>query len=149
MRRLDDHDQGVTPTDPHRGAGLEDLAHRLYGVGPVVACAVIGYTGDVGRFANRDHFAAYAGVAPIEHSSGGRIAHRLSRAGQSETQQRHPHRGDLPRSAIRAREGRAYFDRKVAEGKTKREALRSLKRQVSNAIFRQLVLDAERGPGGH
>jgi transposase len=47
---------------------------ELFGVGPIVACAVMGYTGDVHRFANRDHFAAYAGVAPIEHSSGGRIA---------------------------------------------------------------------------
>ena len=45
---------------------------ELFGVGPIVACAVIGHTGDVRRFANRDHFAAYAGVAPIEHSSGGR-----------------------------------------------------------------------------
>ena len=39
-------------------------------------------------------------------------------------------------------EGRRYFDRKVAEGKTKMEALRSLKRQVSNAVYRQLLLDA-------
>ena len=39
-------------------------------------------------------------------------------------------------------EGRAYFDRKVAEGKTKKEALRSLKRQVSNAVYRHLLLDA-------
>ncbi len=46
-------------------------------------------------------------------------------------------------------QGRNYFDRKVAEGKTKKEALRSLKRQVSNAVYRQLLLDAERGPGGH
>jgi transposase len=45
--------------------------------------------------------------------------------------------------------GRIYFERKVAEGKTKKEALRSLKRQISNAVYRQLVLDAERGPGGH
>ena len=52
---------------------------ELFGEGPVVACSVIGYTRDVRRFANRDHFAAYAGVAPIEHSSGGRTAHRLSR----------------------------------------------------------------------
>ncbi len=36
-------------------------------------------------------------------------------------------------------EGRAYFDRKVAEGKTKREALRSLKRHVTNAVYRQLL----------
>jgi len=39
-------------------------------------------------------------------------------------------------------EGRAYFERKVAEGKTKKEALRSLKRQISNAVYRQLLLDA-------
>ena len=39
-------------------------------------------------------------------------------------------------------DGRAYFDRKVAEGKTKREALRSLKRHVSNAVYRQLLADA-------
>ena len=121
---------------------------ELFGVGPVVACAVIGYTGDVRRFANRDHFAAYAGVAPIEHSSGGRIAHRLSRRGNRKlnnaihiaaiSQIRQPHS-----------DGRAYFDHKVAEGKTKREAVRSLKRQISNALYRQLVIDAERGPGGH
>ena len=40
-------------------------------------------------------------------------------------------------------EGRIYFERKVAEGKTKKEALRSLKRQISNAVYRQLVLDAQ------
>jgi transposase len=109
---------------------------------------VIGHTGDVRRFANRDHFAAYAGVAPIEHSSGGRVAHRLPRRGNRKlnnaihiaaiSQIRQPHSN-----------GRAYFDRKVAQGKTKREAVRSLKRQISNALYRQLVIDAERGPGGH
>ena len=53
----------------------------LFGVGPVLACSLIGYTGDVGRFANRDSFAAYAGIAPVEHSSGGRVFHRLSLRG--------------------------------------------------------------------
>ena len=119
----------------------------LFGVGPVLACSLIGYTGDVGRFANRDSFAAYAGIAPVEHSSGGRVFHRLSLRGHRRLnnaihmvaicQIRQPHSA-----------GRAYFDRKVAEGKTKREALRSLKRHVSNAVYRQLVIDAERGPGG-
>lgn len=120
----------------------------LFGVGPVLACSVIGYSGDVARFANRDSYAAYAGIAPVEHSSGGRIFHRLSLRGHRRLnnaihmvaicQIRQPHSA-----------GRAYFDRKVAEGKTKREALRSLKRHVSNALFRQLVIDSERGPGGH
>jgi transposase len=41
-------------------------------------------------------------------------------------------------------EGRAYFDRRVSEGKTKKEALRALKRHVSNAVYRHLVADARR-----
>ena len=102
---------------------------------------VIGLTGDVGRFANQDHFAVYAGVAPIEHSSGGRIAHRLSRRGNRRLNNA-IHIAALTQIRNPGTDGRIYFERKVAEGKTKREALRSLKRQVSNAIFRQLVLDA-------
>src|SRR5262249_62136232 len=54
---------------------------ELFGVGPVVAAMLIGYTGDVARFTSRDRFAAYTGTAPIEVSSGGRITHRLSRRG--------------------------------------------------------------------
>lgn len=76
-------------------------------------------------------------------SSGGRITHRLSRRGNRRlnhaihmaaiTQIRHAHS-----------QGRAYFDRKLAEGKTKKEALRALKRQVSNAVYRMLLVDAAR-----
>jgi len=112
----------------------------LYGVGPILACALIGYTGDVRRFTTRDQFAAYAGVAPIEHSSGGRIVHRLSRRGN-----RHLNHAIHMVAICQIRqthsEGRAYFEKKVAEGKTKREAIRSLKRQISNTVFRHLVLD--------
>jgi transposase len=113
----------------------------LYGVGPILAGAVMGYTGDVRRFASRDHFAAYAGVAPIEHSSGGRIAHRLSRRGHRKLNNA-IHMVALTQIRNPGTEGRIYFEREAAEGKTKREALRSLKRHVSNAIYRQLVLDA-------
>jgi transposase len=98
---------------------------ELYGIGPILACALIGYTGDVRRFANRDRFAAYAGIAPVEHSSAGRVFHRLSLRGHRRlnnaihmvalTQIRNPGTAD-----------RLYFERKVTEGKTKREALRSL-----------------------
>ncbi len=115
----------------------------IFGIGPVIACALIGYTRDVRRFANRDQFAAYNSTAPVEVSSGGRVTHRLSRRGNRRlnhaihmaavTQIRHAHS-----------EGRAYFDRKIAESKTKKEALRALKRQVSNAVYRQLLIDAQR-----
>ena len=46
-------------------------------------------------------------------------------------------------------QGRISFERKAAEAKTKKEALRSLKRQISNAVYSHLLLDADRGPGGH
>jgi transposase len=115
----------------------------LFRVGPIIAAALIGYTGDVARFGNRDRFAAYNGTAPVEFSSGGRIVHRVSERGNRQLnhaihmaaicQLRQPHS-----------EGRTYFERKVAEGKTKKEALRALKRQVSNAVYRQLVADARR-----
>ena len=52
----------------------------VYGVGPIVAALLIGYTGDIGRFASADHYAAYNGTAPIEVSSGGTKRHRLSRS---------------------------------------------------------------------
>jgi transposase len=122
-------------------AASSTTATELFGVGPMTAAILIGNTGDIRRFRNRDHFAAYTGTALVEFSSGGRIAHRLSRRGNrtlnatihmaAATQLRHTHS-----------DGRAYFERKVTEGKTKREALRSLKRHVSNAIYRQLLADA-------
>jgi transposase len=128
---------------------------EVFGVGPVIAATVIGYVADVSRFASRDHFAAYDGTAPIEVSSGNRKIYRLSRRGNRRlnhaihmaavTQIRHHHS-----------DGRAYYDRKIAEGKTPKEALRSLKRRVSDAIFARLQADARRaapaasskGPGG-
>ena len=116
---------------------------EVYGIGPVLACALIGYTGDVTRFTGRDQFAAYNGTAPIEVSSGGRVAHRLSRRGNR--QLNHAiHMVAICQIRQTHSEGRAYFEKKVAEGKTKREAIRSLKRQVSNTVYRQLVLDAQR-----
>ena len=53
----------------------------LYGVGPVIAATLIGYSGDITRFADRDAYATFNGTAPIEFSSGGRTVHRLSTRG--------------------------------------------------------------------
>jgi transposase len=121
---------------------------ELYGVGPIHAAELIGYTSDVARFANRDAYASYNGTAPVERSSGGRIVHRLSQRGNRKVNHA-LHMVAVTQIRNPRTQGRIYFERKVAEGKTKKEALRSLKRQVSNAVYRQLLLDAERGPGGH
>ena len=115
----------------------------LFGVGPMIAATVIGNVGDVRRFRNRDHFAAYTGTAPVEYSSGGRIVHRLSRRG-NRTLNAAIHMAAVTQLRHKHSDGRIYFERKVADGKTKREALRSLKRHVSNAVYRQLVADASR-----
>ena len=142
VRRLDEQTKVS-----HRRIGIAIKASGtsltdLYGVGPIIAAQLIGYAGDVRRFANRDAFASYNGTAPVEFASGGRVVHRVSQRGNRRlnhalhmvavTQIRNP--GTM---------GRIYFERKVAEGKTKKEALRSLKRQVSNAVYRQLLLDAQ------
>ncbi len=113
----------------------------VFGIGPIIAAMLIGFTGNIDRFVNRDRYAAYNGTAPVEFSSGGRTVHRLSTRGNRNLnnalhmaaicQLRQPHS-----------DGRAYFDRRVAEGKTKKEALRALKRQISNTVYRHLIADA-------
>jgi transposase len=125
----------------------------LFGVGPVIAAAVIGNVRDVSRFPGRDHFAAYNGTAPIEVSSGQRKVYRLSRRGNRRLNHA-IHMAAVTQVRYRHSKGRAYFDKKIAEGKTRKEALRALKRQISNAIFACLQADARRAaarsqdPGG-
>ena len=125
----------------------------LFGVGPVIAAAVIGDVRDVSRFPGRDHFAAYNGTAPIEVSSGQRKVYRLSRRGNRRLNHA-IHMAAITQIRHRHSRGRAYYDKKLAEGKTPKEALRALKRQVSNAIFACLQADARRAaaraedPGG-
>jgi transposase len=125
----------------------------LFGVGPVTAAVIIGDVRDVSRFASRDQFAAYNGTAPIEVSSGGRKVHRLSRRGNRRLNHA-IHMAAVTQIRQKHSEGRAYYDKKLAEGKTRKEALRALKRQVSDAVFTRLRADAQRAqaqardPGG-
>jgi transposase len=127
---------------------------EVYGVGPVVAATVIGEVVDAARFASRDRFAAYNGTAPIEVSSGPKKLYRLSRRGNRRLNHA-VHMAAVTQVRHRGSPGRAYYDRKIAEGKTGKEALRALKRRVSDAIYEQLQVDARRavaakrtGPGG-
>jgi transposase len=114
----------------------------IHGVGPVVAALILGHSGDVTRFASRNHYASYNGTAPLEASSGPRKRHRLNPRGNR--QLNHAlHMAAI--SQIRNdTNGRAYYRAKIAAGKTKKEALRSLKRRVSDAVYRELVADAVR-----
>jgi transposase len=114
----------------------------LYGVGPIVAAFLIGYTGDPTRFATPDHYPAYNGTAPIEVSSGGKTRHRLSRRG-NHTLNHAIHMAAVTQIRFNT-PGRVYYDKKLTEGKTKKEALRALKRQVSDAVYHQLIVDYQR-----
>ena len=116
---------------------------NIFGVGPVVAATVVGLTGDSTRFPTRDRFAAFNGTAPIEVSSGGRKIWRLSRRG-NRTLNHAIHMAAVTQVRWRHSPGRAYYDRKIAEGKTPKEALRALKRRISDALWAAMVADAQR-----
>ena len=120
-----------------RGSTLMDLP----GVGPVVAARILADVGDVARFADRNRFASWTGTAPLDASSGEQIRHRLSRAGNRKMN----HMIHIA-AATQIRldtPGRAYYRRKLAAGKTRMEAMRCLKRRISDAVYRQLVADAQ------
>jgi transposase len=113
----------------------------IFGVGPITAATLIGYTGDINRFPTAGHYAAYNGTAPVEFSSSGRTVNRLSRRG-NRTLNHAIHMIAVTQIRHRRSEGRAYYDRKLAEGKKPREARRALKRQISDRVYRQLRADA-------
>jgi transposase len=111
----------------------------IVGIGAILAATIIGHAGDIGRFPSRAHFASYAGTAPIEASSGDVSRHRLSRRGNRRLNAA-IHMVVLSQLSHTS-PGRAYVDRRMAEGKSRREAMRALKRQLCNVIYRQLLAD--------
>jgi transposase len=136
-------------------AGRQGTAAGRRSVRRVIAATVIGDFRDVSRFASRDRFAAYDGTAPIEASSGNGVIHRLSLRGNRRLNHA-IHMAAITQIRYQHSDGRACYDKKIAEGKTPKEALRALKRRISDAIYRGLKADAARiaaasiqGPGGH
>jgi transposase len=120
------------------GNPLEDLQ----GAGTNLTATIIAQAGDVRRFRNASAFARFCGAAPIPCGSGqtsGR--HRLHRGGNSQLN------AALYRIAIVQQrhhpDAKRYLARKIAEGKTPREARRALKRHLSNILYRRLYTWAE------
>jgi len=115
---------------------------EIFGVGPILAARIIGTVGDVARFPTKAHFASYSGTAPLEASSGEAVRHRLSLAGNRKLNYAlHMVATCQARSDAR---GGSYYRKKIAEGKSRKEALRCLKRRVSDAVFRSLMADSQR-----
>jgi transposase len=122
----------------------------LNGIGPSGAARLLIDVGDITRFPTKGHFASWNGTAPLDASSGDHVRHRLSRAGN-----RQLNRTLHIMATVQLRnpsEGRDYYDRKRAAGKTSMEAMRCLKRRLSDVVYRAMVNDAAAamtGPGGH
>ncbi len=123
----------------HHGSNLR----RVDGIGAVTAVRLIGRTGSAMRFGTPDAFATYAGVAPIEVASGERTRHRLSRRGDRQLNSA-IHLIAVTQVRMRDSIGRRYFDTKIAEGKTRNEAMRCLKRRLANHIWRLMIADERR-----
>ncbi|WP_206515904.1 transposase [Nocardioides pantholopis] len=104
----------------------------LPGIGPIAAARILADVGDVSTFADRNRFASWSGTAPLDASSGEQIRHRLSRADNRKINHM-LHMAALSQIRLDT-EGRAYCRHKRAAGKTHLEALRCLKRRISDAI---------------
>src|SRR3989440_4249026 len=118
-----------------RGSTLMDL----HGIGPSSAARLLADVGGIHRFRDRDRFASWNGTAPLDASSGEHQHHRLSRAGN-----RRINRVLHIMAVVQLRnptEGRAFFDAKKAAGKTSMEAMRALKRRLSNVVYARMVAD--------
>ena len=152
IRDLDRVDGQIAKLDAELADLVDDTPTSLrdiYGVGTITAALIFGEVGNVARFRDRNHFASYIGAAPVDRGSAGnpqpsvnphgnrRLNHAIHVVAVTQV------RNDTP--------ARRLYARKISEGKTKKEALRVVKRRVSDVVFRQLVVDAQRvevGPGG-
>ena len=138
----------IADTVTAHGTQLPEIA----GIGPVVAARLLGRTGRASRFPTSSAFANYAGVAPVEVASGDRARHRLPRGGDRQLNYA-LHIVALTQVRMRASAGRAYYDRKIGEGKSRNEAMRALKRRLADRVWRVMINGEQvvdgAGPGGH
>jgi transposase len=122
---------------------------EIDGVGPVVSGRLLARTRRISRFRTAAAFASYAGVAPVEVSSAERVRHRLPLGG--DRQLNHAlHIAAVNQIRMPGSAGRAYYDAKIAAGKTEKEARRCLKRRLADHIWRLMIRDERQGagPGG-
>jgi transposase len=146
VRDLRGVDASLADIEQRMSAALDQHGSKLRQVdrvGAVTALRLIGRTGPASRFSTPDAFATYAGVAPIEVASGERARHRLSRSGDRQLNSA-IHLIAVTQVRMRDSIGRHYFDTKIAEGKSRNEAMRCLKRRLANHLWRLMTADERR-----
>jgi transposase len=123
-----------------RTAELAPALLDLPGCGAITAAKVLAEVGPIGRFTSDAQLARHSGVAPLQASSGRVQRHRLDRGGNRQLNAA-LHRIAITQARIHPG-ARAYLERKKAEGKSRREALRCLKRQLARVVFNTLKNEA-------
>jgi transposase len=139
IRRLDDR---VAKLETEIAVKLRESGSRLptlRGIGALTAAKILGEVGDVSRLRSAPAFARLAGTAPLSASSGSTNRHRLNRGGNRQLNLA-LHCIALTRYRYDP-ETRAYVERRRAEGKSFKEALRCLKRHLANVVYRQMTAD--------
>jgi transposase len=124
-----------------RTSRLAPNLREIHGVAGISAGKLIGEVASVGRFHSRHAFARHNGTAPTPVWSGNSDRHRLSRAGNRQLNAA-IHRIALTqaRSHPSAKE---YLGRRADQGATRKEAIRSLKRRLSDVVYRAMLADAQ------
>ncbi|HEX5469897.1 MAG TPA: IS110 family transposase [Gaiellaceae bacterium] len=140
LRRLDAEikqlEREIAQSVKTSGSGLT----ALVGIGYLGAACIIGEVGDIRRIASKARFARLNGTAPIPASSGQTQRHRLNRGGNRRLN--HALHMMALTQAHHDPRARAYLERRRAEGRTRRDAIRALKRHLSDAVYQQLRQDA-------
>jgi transposase len=131
--------RAVTELDRELQAHTASIAPRLLqlpGCGPLGAAKLLCEIGPIARFHSDAQLARHAGVAPLDASSGKHQRHRLDRGGNRQLNCA-LHRIAITQGRVH-QPARAYLERKQSEGKSRREAIRCLKRQLARTIYTAL-----------
>jgi transposase len=115
---------------------------QIPGVGPFIAAKIQGEVGEVSRIRSKASFALLSGTAPMVASSGQTHRHRLNRRGNRQLNWALHYI-----ALVQARttpEAKAYLTRQREGGKSHKEAMRCLKRHLSNVVYRHLIIDGRR-----
>jgi len=118
----------------------------LPGCGPLTAAKIIGEAAGIGRFRSKEAFARHNGTAPLPVWSGNVVRHRLNRGGNRQLNVA-LHRIAITQIRLGG-PGRTYLDHRQASGDTRTEAVRALRRRISDEVFRRLQADEAAGSTG-
>ncbi len=139
LRQLDREVTRATATVRRQVAATGTGLTEIVGVGGLIAARILAEVGDVRRFPTSHHFASANGTAPVPACSARTVRYRRNRSGN-----RRLNRALYYVAITQARmhpPARAYVERKLTQGKSRRDAVRCLQRRLSDVVYRALLSD--------